>query len=82
MNHWQNEFMAEYRRQEILDEAEQIRLEKAGIQFEARVYRQRFFERTMYSLANWMISTGKQLRKRYEVPATHCNHSRTGSFAH
>ncbi len=82
MNHWQNEFMAEYRRQELLNEADQIRLEKAGIQVESRVYRPRFFERTMYSFANWMISTGKQLRKRYEVPATNCNHSPTGSYAH
>ncbi|HEX9334097.1 MAG TPA: hypothetical protein VF896_19545 [Anaerolineales bacterium] len=80
MNHWQNEFMAEYRRQEILDEAEQIRLERAGIQ--AHLYRPRFFERTMYNFANWMISTGKQLRKRYEIPAVNCNHRSTGSYAH
>jgi len=81
MNHWQNEFMAEYRRQEILDEAEQIRLEKAGIQIQRGVYQPRFFERTMFNFANWMIATGKQLRKRYEIPAVNCNHSHTGSYA-
>ncbi|HEX9332743.1 MAG TPA: hypothetical protein VF896_12695 [Anaerolineales bacterium] len=79
MNNWQNEFMAEYRRQEILDEVEKIRLEKLTVS--SRVYRPRLFERTMFNFANWMISTGKQLRKRYEVPAVNCNHPPTGSFA-
>ncbi len=79
MHNWQNEFMAEYRRQEILDEVEKIRLEKLTVS--SRVYRPRLFERTMFNFANWMISTGKQLRKRYEVPAVNCNHPPTGSFA-
>jgi hypothetical protein len=48
----------------------------------SRVYRPRFFNRTMFSFANWMISTGKQLRKRYEVPSVDCSQPRTGSFAH
>ena len=78
MNNWNNEFMAEYQRQQILHEAEQIRLEKIAIQ--SRVYRPRFFERTMFRFANWMIVTGKQLRKRYEVPAAPCSKSTT-SFA-
>jgi hypothetical protein len=80
MNNWNNEYMAEYHRQEILDEAEQIRLGKLVVN--SRVYRPRFFSRTMFSFANWMISTGKQLRKRYEVPSVDCSHSHTGSFAH
>jgi hypothetical protein len=79
MNNWQNEFMAEYHRREILKEAEQIRLEKLALQ--AQAYRPRVFERTMFSFANWMIVTGKQLRKRYEVPMTHCGNSSTESFA-
>jgi hypothetical protein len=37
MNNWHPEFMAEYRRQEILMEAEHIRLEKIALQ--ARPYR-------------------------------------------
>jgi hypothetical protein len=80
MNNWTNEFMAEYHRQDILEDAEQIRLGKLAIR--SRVYRPRFFERTMYTFANWMISTGKQLRRRYEIPAVDCSNSPTGSFAH
>lgn len=79
MNNWHNEFMAEYHRREILEEVEKIRLEKLALQ--SRVYRPRLFERTMFSFANWMIFTGKQLRKRYEVPAVPCNHPPTGSLA-
>jgi len=80
MNHWNDEFMAEYHHQEILSEMEQIRLEKIAVK--SRVYRPGLFERTMFNFANWMISTGKQLRKRYEIPAVDCRKSRTGSFAH
>jgi hypothetical protein len=80
MYHWNDEFMAEYHRQEILDQVEQIRLEKLAVT--SRVYRPGLFERTMFNFANWMISTGKQLRKRYEIPAVDCGKSRTGSFAH
>ena len=80
MNHWNDEFMAEYHRQEILNEVEQIRLEKIAVK--SRVYPPGLFERTMFNFANWMISTGKQLRKRYEIPAVDCRKSRTGSFAH
>ena len=80
MNNWNNEYMAEYHRQEILDEVEQIRLEKLAVT--SRVYRPGLFERTMFNFANWMISTGKQLRKRYEIPAVDCSKSHAGSFAH
>jgi hypothetical protein len=79
MNNWTNEFMAEYHRQEILQEAEHIRLE--GIAAKSRVYRPGLFERTMFNFANWMIATGKQLRKRYEIPTVECNKTPTGSFA-
>lgn len=66
MNHWLDEHNAEYNRQRILDEVEQIRLEKLALG--ARLYRPGLFERTMFRFANWMIFTGKQLRKRYEIP--------------
>ena len=79
MNSRHDEFMAEYHRQEILNQVEQIRLEKIAIK--SRVYRPGLFERTMFNFANWMISTGKQLRKRYEVPAVDCSNTRSGSFA-
>jgi len=78
MNNWQNEYLAEYHRQQILEQVEQIRLEE--IAMKSRVYRPRFFARTMFTFANWMISTGKQLRQRYEIPAVKC--SNTESFAH
>ncbi|RPJ19120.1 MAG: hypothetical protein EHM33_30805 [Chloroflexi bacterium] len=80
MNNWQTEFLAEDHRQQILEEVEQIRLEQLALK--SRVYRPRFFERTMFNFANWMISTGKHLRKRYETPAANCSHPPTGSFAH
>ena len=80
MNNWHDDFMAEYHRQDILQEAEHIRLEKLA--WKSRVYRPGLFERTMFNFANWMISTGKQLRKRYEIPTVDCSKSPTGSFAH
>lgn len=80
MNNWTNEFMAEYHRQEILQEVEHIHLE--GIAVKARVYRPGLFERTMFTFANWMIATGKQLRKRYEIPTVESNQTATEGFAH
>lgn len=87
MNNWHNDFMAEYHRQDILEQAEQIRLEKIAVK--SRVYRPGWFERRMFNFANWMISTGKQLRKRYtrsspvdEMPTVDCSKTATGSFAH
>lgn len=65
MQNWPNEFMAEYHRQRILQEVEQIRLEKLAQK--SRMDRPRFFERIMFDVANWMISTGKGLRERYEI---------------
>ena len=79
MNHWHNEYMAEYHRQDLIKEAEQIQREKLGIG--SRVYRPMLFARTMFNLGNWLIARGKQLRKRYEVPIAACNNSPTGSFA-
>ena len=79
MNNWQNEFLAEYHRQQILGEAEHIRLERSAVG--SRVYRPRLFNRTMFNFANWMISTGKHLRKRYEVPSVNCNSAPRKGFA-
>jgi len=78
MNHWTDEFMAEYHRQEILKEVEQIRLE--GLAASARLYRPGLFARSMFRFANWMISTGKGLRRRYEIPCADCP-TPSGSFA-
>jgi hypothetical protein len=79
MNNWHDEYMAEYHRQQILEEADHIRLERLALQ--SRVYRPGWFGRSMFSFANWMISTGKQLRRRYEIPSMDCSKSPSGSFA-
>jgi hypothetical protein len=78
MNNWHTEFMAEYDRQHILEEAEEIRLENLATR--SRIYRPGLFERTMFHFANWMISTGNRLRKRYEMPSVRCHQSPTRSF--
>jgi len=79
MNHWHDEYMAEYRRQNIIKEVEHIRLEELALK--SRAHRPGPFTRTMFNFANWMIATSKQLRKRYEVPTVNCKNSPTGSFA-
>ena len=78
MDNWHSDLMAEHHRQRILDEINHIQLEK--IAFQSRLYRPGLFERIMFNFANWMISTGSQLRKRYEIPTTACNHPTSGSF--
>jgi hypothetical protein len=78
MNNWHTEFMAEYHRQQILEDVEHVHLERTVLK--ARAYRPGLFERSMFRFANWMIVTGKELRKRYEVPAAQCNHQKE-SFA-
>ena len=70
MNNWHNEFMAEYRRQELLEETEQIRLEKLALASHGSC--PTLFERIMFTFASWMISKGKQLRKRHEATAVNC----------
>jgi len=70
MNHWHIEYTAEYHRQQILEEADQIQLEKLAL--ESRVRCPNRIELTILSFANWMISKGKQLRKRYEFTAVNC----------
>ena len=71
MNNWPNEFLAECHRQQILEEVEQIRWEKLALK--ASRYRPRVFGRALFNFGSWMISTGKQLCKRYEVPDVNCN---------
>ena len=79
MNNWHNEFMAEYHRQDLLKDGEQIRQANPGIK--SRVYHPNMFTRAMFNFANWMIVTGKQLRKRYEIPVVNCSQKRSGNFA-
>lgn len=79
MNNWHNEIMAEFHRKDLLDDSEHFRLVNLAIQ--SRVNRPGLFTRTMFNFANWMILTGKGLRKRYEIPTVNCNHTPSGSFA-
>lgn len=65
MNNWHTEFMAEHQRQIIRREMEQIRLEEEAQK--APIYRPGWVAYRMYNLADWMIATGKQLHKRYEI---------------
>jgi hypothetical protein len=80
MNYFLDEQTAEYNRQRIRDEFKQIRLEQ--IVTKSRVYHPSRFGQMMFNFANWMISTGKQLRQRYEIPPVDCSKSPTKGFAH
>lgn len=80
MNNFQDEITAEYNRQRITSEIKQIRLEQTALK--NRGYRPGRFGRLMFNFANWMIATGKGLRKRYEVPAANCGQSPSKGFAH
>lgn len=80
MNTWNYEKTAEYNWEQIQAEVKLIRMERTTLR--SRVYHPGLFARTMFNFANWMIITGKQLRKRYEVPTVSCTKSPTGSFAH
>ena len=48
--------------QRMIEEARIVRLIR-----ESRVDQPGIFERTMFKLANWMISSGRQLQRRYDV---------------
>lgn len=80
MNIFLDEQTAEYNRQRILYEVKQIQLEKLALA--SQIYRPSIFERTMFRLANWMIATGKYLRKRYEIPQVNSNHTHSSNLAH
>ena len=61
------------------EEIKQMRA--ARLAFKSFVNHPSLFKRTIFRFANWMISTGKQLRQRFEVPAEPCNNTPTGNFA-
>lgn len=75
MNHWQYEHykqIDEFRRQRMISE---ITADKLVRQY--CIYHPGIFEQTMFKLANWMISKGNQLRRRYEIPSSNCNRRTT-----
>ena len=80
MNYFDYENTAEYNREKIRTDMQTIRLQQATRT--SSVYRPGRFEHLMFNFANWMISTGKQLRKRYEIPTTNCNPAPKKHFAH
>ena len=80
MNYFDYENTAAYNRHQIHTELNQIRLEQFALK--SRVYQPGRFERLMFNFANWMIVTGKQLRKRYEIPETSHHHTHSKRFAH
>lgn len=70
MNDWQIEYAADYNRQRVIEDVKQIRLEQRAR--EARGNCPTRFERMMLTFANWMISQGKNLRKRYVTTTGNC----------
>lgn len=70
MNYWHTKAIAERHEEEIAEEMEQIRLEEEALA--ARRGRQErrsgWVDRRMFSLGNWMVATGQNLRSRYEMP--------------
>jgi hypothetical protein len=80
MNYFQDEVTAEYNRQRIASEIRQIRL--AQFALKNRIHSPGRFGRLMFNFANWMIVTGKGLRKRYEIPTANCNQAPSKGFAH
>jgi len=64
---------------EIEREMGHVRLEMQALN--TQLHRPGWFTRIMFGFANWMIVTGKQLRRRYEVPVAGCQPVSTKSFA-
>lgn len=80
MNYHQDELTAEYNRQRIQTEMEQIRLERLALRSKTALPG-RFTRLLFVNLANWMIATGKQLRQRYESPAANHGQPSAKEFA-
>ena len=72
MNFYQDELTAQYNRQRVKEEFEQIRLD---------VHKPNIFTHIMHSVAGWMIKTGKELHTRYEIPTPHHHTAPSSSFA-
>jgi hypothetical protein len=80
MNYHQDELTAQYNRQRVREDANLIRLENRAAH--AKADHASLFTMTMHHISIWMISTGKNLHKRYDLPVTHSHRSPSGSFAH
>ena len=80
MNHYQAECTAEYNRQRIKAEIKQIRLEQFALG--SRLAKPGRFIRMLCNVANWMISTGRQLHQRPEIVAVNSSHSDSNRCTH
>jgi len=67
MNNYQDELTASHNRERVREDFRQIHLEEKMVKSNA-IYPS-LFTRTMHNFAVWMISTGKELHGRYEIPA-------------
>jgi len=72
MNNWHNEYMAEYHRQELIDDSRQKHIE--GPERRVHTHRPNLVTQIKFNLANWMIGKGEDLRGQHEA--------RTFSHAH
>ena len=78
MNYYQDELTAKYNRLKVRDEFKQDRLEQLATQ--SRLYRPGLFTKTMHSFSIWMISKGKELHNRYEIPTAHSHQTSSNSI--
>ena len=79
MNDWQYEQykrINEDDRQRMIEEARIVRLIRAS-----RVDQPGIFEQMMFKLANWMISSGRQLQRRYDVSSAKYGREEYGNFS-
>jgi hypothetical protein len=67
MNYHQDELTANYNRERVREVFNQIHLEHKMANLST--HRPSLFTMTMHSFAVWMISTGKELNERYEIPS-------------
>jgi hypothetical protein len=79
MYNWHAEYTAKHERKQILNDMQKIRLEEQA--FSLSLNRPGWFGRVMFWFGNWMVSTGKNIRHRYEAPSIKCQNSANGSFA-
>ncbi|HSM71005.1 MAG TPA: hypothetical protein VK851_05640 [Anaerolineales bacterium] len=79
MNYYQDELTAQYNREKVREDFSLIHIEQHAAK--ARVYHPGVFTRIMHSFSIWMISTGKNLHNRYEIPSMHCNQTPSSSLA-
>ncbi len=68
MNHFQLERLAEYHRQELIEDMQQIRLEKLAR--EANQPRANLLRLGLMHLADWLIAAGRQLHQEFDPPQT------------